>query len=92
MTTFNPTGRYYDDMADVEVTFHDGEVKTYRIGASPSISGYLARKSAETGVLDLYNNHESHGIPIANVREFTLRSVPVENDEPEEPKDERNPT
>lgn len=59
----------------VDVTFVDGEVKTYRITASTTIGRYLAQQASETGILLLYNNEVSHGIPMAQVREYLIRPV-----------------
>lgn len=39
--------------SDVEVTFIDGEVKTYRITAGVSVGGHLAREAGESGILSL---------------------------------------
>ena len=75
--------RYYKDLTDVVVTFNDGQVKTYRITASQHISSYLAMKAAETGILTLYNGETSHGIPVHNIREYELMSVPVEEGDDE---------
>lgn len=57
----------------VDVTFIDGEVKTYTISASTKIGGHLARQSAETGVLQLFNDDVSHGIPMGQIREYVIR-------------------
>lgn len=66
------------DLSDVEVIFLDGEVKTYRISASPHIGGYLAQQAGQTGILSLFNNDESYAVPLDNVREWAIRSVTVE--------------
>lgn len=63
------------DLSDVEVTFNDGEVKVYRITAGQGISRYLAECAAHTGILTLYNAETSHGIPVANIREYQLLPV-----------------
>lgn len=65
----------YKDLSDVEVTFHDDDVKTYRITAGIGIGQYLAREAADTGVLVLFNNDESHGVPLANIREYCIKPV-----------------
>ena len=64
--------------SDVEVTFLDGEVRKYRISASTAIGAYLAQQAGETGVLVLYNEDTSHGIPMSQIREYVLRPVTVE--------------
>lgn len=68
--------RERNDCSLVEVTFLDGEVKTYTITAGLGISQYLAREAAATGILTLFNDAESHGIPLAQVREYVLRPGP----------------
>lgn len=66
----------------VEVTFIDGEMKNYVISASPTISQYLAREAAQTGILTLFNEDEAHGIPLTQIREYVLRPA-AEPDEGE---------
>lgn len=62
----------------VEVTFIDGEVKTYTITAGIGIGQYLAREASQTGILVLFNDEASHGVPLAQVREYVLRPAPEE--------------
>lgn len=71
------------DLSDVEVTFMDGEVKTYRITAGTSIGGYLAKEAGQTGILSLFNDAESYAMPLGNVREWIIRAVTVEQHERE---------
>lgn len=66
------------DLSDVEVTFNDGEVKKYRISASPTIGGYLAREAGESGILSLFNAQQSYAIPMINIREWKITAVTVE--------------
>lgn len=66
---------YYKDLSDVVVTFKDGEVKTYRITASPSINGYLVREARNSGVLSLFNREQSWAIPLENIREWSIEAV-----------------
>lgn len=74
--------RIYENLSDVEVTFMDGEVKTYRISAGIRIGQYLAREAAETGILTLFNDEVSHGVPLNNIREYQIKPVYVgETDE-----------
>lgn len=76
--------KFYKDMSDVEVTFTDGEVKTYRITAGPGIGGYLAREAGASGVLSLFNSERSWGIPVSSIRDWSIAPVPVETEqEPE---------
>lgn len=67
--------------SEVEVTFNDGEVKTYIISAGPSIGGYLAREAGETGILNLYNADESYAIPLENIREWKIVHRPSDDAE-----------
>lgn len=71
-----------EDQSDVEVTFQDGEVKTYCISAGTGIGGYLARERAIKGVLALFNGRASYGIPAANIREYKI--TPAVPEEPED--------
>lgn len=75
------TTKYYKDLSDVVVTFTDGEVKTYRITAGPSIGGYLAREAGAHGVLSLFNKDQSWGIPVTSIRDWSIVPVPVEAEE-----------
>ncbi|PZR89754.1 MAG: nucleoside hydrolase [Stutzerimonas stutzeri] len=69
-------GKYRkSDLSDVDVTFMDGEFKTYRITAGIGIGQYLAQQAANTGVLTLFNDEASHGIPLSNIREYVIRPV-----------------
>lgn len=78
---------YEKDAADVIITFNDGEVRTYRISAGPSIGGYLAREANVNGILSLWNKDQSFGIPLANIRDWAINPVPVAVEaEPETPK------
>ena len=65
------------DLSDVTVTFQDGEVKQYRITASPSIGGYLAQQAGQTGILSLFNDSQSYAIPMENIREWQITAVTV---------------
>jgi hypothetical protein len=78
VTRREKAAKFYKDMADVNVTFNDGEVKTYRITASPSIGGYLAREAGAHGVLSLFNSERSWGIPTSSFRDWEIIPVPVE--------------
>lgn len=67
--------------SDVIVTFNDGEVKTYRITASPAISGYLAANASQTGILSLFNSERSWGIPLDRIRDWEIVAVQTEKDD-----------
>lgn len=63
---------YAKRFSNVEVTFIDGQVKTYLISAAPSVSTHLARQAGETGVLTLFNDETSVGIPMGQIREYSI--------------------
>lgn len=66
----------------VDVTFSDGEVKTYIIDASPSIANYLTREAGDTGFLNLrYGSEKSWCIPVDNIRDIEITAVGIEHDE-----------
>lgn len=71
----------YQNLSDVEVTFMDGEVKVYRISAGVRIGQYLAREAAETGILTLFNDEVSHGVPLSNIREYQIKPVYVDQED-----------
>jgi hypothetical protein len=64
-----------NEESDVQITFNDGEVKTYRITASPSIGGYLAREAGQSGILCLWNRGACTSLPVENIREWTIVGV-----------------
>ena len=70
---------YPKQFSDVDVTFTDGVVQRYRISAGITISQYLAKSAAETGILTLINDDVAHGIPINQVREYVIQPVPKES-------------
>lgn len=67
-----------DTLSIATVTFVDGEVKTYPVGASPKIATYLSRQVSETGVLVLFTVSTSVSIPIAQVRDYVLEAYEKE--------------
>lgn len=66
--------------AMVEVQFMDGEQIDYPITANLGIARALAERSGETGVLALWNGEESYGVPVAHVRDWTVRELTEEED------------
>ena len=79
-----PFHKREESEVEVEVTFIDGEVKTYRITAGVSgvsVGGYLAREAGESGILSLWNANESTAIPIVQIREWKIRPVQPAQDE-----------
>ena len=69
--------------SDVTITFIDGEVKVYRISASPGLGNYLAREAGQCGVLSLFNNDEAWGIPLASIRDWSIAAAEGAPVEPE---------
>lgn len=61
--------------SDVVVTFIDGEVKTYRIMAGPTLSRFLAQQAGETGILTLLNGAATYNIPVNQIREYSIERV-----------------
>lgn len=62
----------------VEITFVDGEVKTYFIDASPKSLNYLTREASETGFLVLWKGgHKRWSIPVAQIREIEVTAEGV---------------
>lgn len=77
MTKTNANG-YPEAESDVEITFIDGQVKTYRVNAIPNISRFLAQQAGETGILTLLNGAVTYNIPVNQIREYEIRVVPRE--------------
>lgn len=67
--------------SDVTVTFTDGEVKTYRISASPAVGSHLAREAGANGVLSLFNHDMSWGIPTSSIRDWVITPVVADAEE-----------
>ena len=75
-----PTPVWPDDTrALVTVTFNDGEIKTYPISAGPTIAGYLARQTSETGMLVLFTKRQAVSIPVENIREWYIVELGYED-------------
>lgn len=56
----------------VSVTFKDGEVKEYRIAATPKIALWLSKNAGETGSLCLIGDSGAHIVPVENIREWSI--------------------
>lgn len=69
----------YIDACDIEITFTDGVVSTYRISAGCGIAPYLAKTAGETGILTLLNGPVSHCIPVVQIREWKITQVEQDN-------------
>lgn len=59
----------------VTFTFTDGEERDYPITANIGIATDLAKQAAQNGVIALWNAEESYGIPMAHVRDWTVREL-----------------
>lgn len=76
--------KYPEAYSDVQVTFIDGEIRTYRISAGPGIGGYLAREAGSSGVLSLFNSKtgQSWAVPVGSIREWCVTQVVTQAVEP----------
>lgn len=61
--------------AVVVVNYLDGEQVDYPISANIGISRDLAEQAGKNGCLSLWNAEESYGIPVRNVRDWTVREL-----------------
>ncbi len=68
--------KYPKQSSSVEVTFIDGEIKNYSIDAGIGIARYLAINAGETGMLTLLNGSEAVSIPVAQIREYRIQTIP----------------
>ena len=59
----------------IDVTFMDGEVKSYVITAGASLARYLAQEAGQSGILSLLCGSTAHAIPTVNIREWTLTEL-----------------
>lgn len=77
---------YPKTRSSVEVTYTDGEVKTFTITASSHIAQYLAEAAARTGVLVLRDDdaQKSVMVPLAAIRHFEVQTI-TEEIRPAEP-------
>ena len=66
--------KYPRRYSSVEVTFQDGEVRRYRMSATPAIAQWLMREAAQTGTLVLRDDARGSAIciPMANVRHVEI--------------------
>lgn len=72
----NDRRNYPTVYSDMEVLFASGEVKTFRLRASPGLSPHLARQAGETGFLSVRDTDGSwHNFPVNQIEQFTLREV-----------------
>lgn len=72
--TSNPD--YPDRWSDVDVTFTDGTIETYRLKVGASFGRHLAKQAGEDNVLTLLCGQKVHCFPLASVRSWTLTEVP----------------
>lgn len=81
------TKQYPKTRSEVEITFMDGEVRTYQIDAGSGISRYLIEQASDTGVLCFidFQQKTSLNVPLSHVREWTIKEIeicpPAESDE-----------
>lgn len=67
----------------VEITFLDGEVRSYEITAGSGLSKYLCEQASETGILCFIDARQrsSLSIPVANIREWTIKEIAIDRDD-----------
>ena len=66
---------YPPEYSIVEITFIDGTNTAFMINASPTITTYLGKSLADTGLLTLRNGTDSMVIPREQLRAFALRAI-----------------
>lgn len=71
--------QYPKRSCDIDVTFIDGQVQTYRITAGASIAPHLAKQAGETGILTLLGGPKAFCIPVGQIREWTVTEIPEES-------------
>ena len=80
--------KWPDCRSMVNVVFLDGEVREYEISASSHLSKYLVEQASETGILCFIDKRQkaSLSIPVANIREWSLKEI---EEAPAEPAPEK---
>lgn len=58
--------------AKVTVTFTDGSESEYLITAHKGIASDLANAAAAKGILAIWNDEQSFGIPVANILDWEV--------------------
>lgn len=70
--------QYPERWSDVEVTFTDGTIETYRLKVGSGFGRHLAKQAGEDNVLTLLCGVKVHSFPLASVRSWTLTELPGE--------------
>lgn len=66
----------------VKVIFIDGEEKEYAMNAGLGLSSYLARESADAGVLTIWDaGRRATSIPVAQIREWEITPASCEHEQ-----------
>ena len=65
--------------SDVEVTFVDGTIETYRVGFGAGFGRHLAKQAGEDKVLTLLCGPKVYCFPLNSVRSWTLSELPEES-------------
>lgn len=60
------------------VRFTDGEVKEYPVSAHKGIAAKLGEVTGRTGILSIWNEARTFGIPVAQIKEFSMRDVDLD--------------
>ncbi len=78
---------YPERWSDVEVTFNDGTIETYRLKVGANFGRHLAKQAGEDNVLTLLCGPKVHSFPLASVRSWTMSEVSEQpSDRPPEPR------
>lgn len=75
--------KYPDKRSLVQIVFLDGELREYEISASSYLSRYLVEQASEHGILCFIDKKQkaSLSIPVANIREWSLKEIGDEDTE-----------
>lgn len=66
---------YPERWSDVEVTFTDGTIETFRLKVSAGFGRHLAKQAGEDNVLTLLCGPKVHCFPLASIRSWTMTEV-----------------
>jgi len=65
-----------EDLSKVSVVFNDGSFQDYLMSAGTGIGTYLSDQAGRTGILFIRNGEENYSIPVRNIREWKISSLP----------------
>lgn len=67
--------QYPERWSNVEVTFNDGTIETYRVKVGATFGRHLAKQAGEDNVLTLLCGPKVYSFPLASVRSWTLSEL-----------------